>query len=380
MVHILPVIIIGGGIGLMLIFSGMREEPPKKKPVPRSKSAVSVVVEKEAIPADILAYGRMRSAQPVKLISEVSGPLQRGDVAFVPGTAFKKGDLLIKVDDRPISLEINSTKSDFLNALAAVLPEIKVDFPAEFPKWQDYFNAVSFDTELPDMPDAGNDRIKLFLSRYNVYKLYYTIRNLEIRKEKHFFRAPFSGTILSTDVRAGSSARVGSQLGEVLNLESLEVEVPVPATDVPWIDYGKTVQLTSNEISGLWTGRISRVGKSVDQQTQTLPIYIDVRSTPRDGLYDGIFLTASIPGEVVGDAFEVPLRAIYEQNYVYVIEGGVLDYRKVNIVRRQKNSVLVTDGLQTGDTLVTEILQGVAAGMPATAIINDGQEGNPGDE
>jgi RND family efflux transporter MFP subunit len=246
-----------------------------------------------------------------------------------------------------------------------VLPEIKIDFPEKFPVWQDYFNSCRFDQTIPELPAAANQKIKLYLSRFNVYKIYFTIRDLEILYEKHFFYAPFMGSIVSADLRVGSNARPGTRLGEIINLEALEAEMPVPAEDIRWIDRSKPVTLTSSEIAGIWTGTIRRIGKTIDTRTQAVQIYIEVDQSGDENLYDGVFLKATIPGRTIPHACIVPREALYEQQFVYVVEDDKLSYRPVQVTRRQPDYVIVNGGLTDGDLLVVEMLQGVTPGMLA---------------
>ena len=164
-----------------------KEDPPEQKRQIKAKIVDAEVVELSDVTSKIIGYGRVNSAQPVILISEVNGILTSGSSPFRPAQNFKNGDILIKVDDRQIRLDINSAKSDLLNALSTVLPEIKVDFPNDFNIWQNYFNSITYDKKLDPLPEINNQKIKLFLSRFNVYKLYYQIRNLEIQLEKHYF-------------------------------------------------------------------------------------------------------------------------------------------------------------------------------------------------
>lgn len=312
------------------------------------------------------------SSQPITLSSEVSGEVLPGSVPFQPAQSFKKGDLLLKIDDRQIKLDINSTKSDLLNALASVLPELKLDFPEEYEKYQSYFNSCGFGQKLRDLPETDNQKVKLFLSRFNVYKLYFTVRNLEIRLQKHYFYAPFDGSIVSADLRVGSAARVGSKLGEIINLQDLEVELPVPAIDIQWLDRKKPVRFTSSEIKGEWTGKIKRIGKNIDTRTQAIQVYASVDRGNQNGLYNGVFLRAVIPGTMIQNAVSIPRKAIYEDKNVYLIKNGKLDYRPIDITFEEAESVIATGGIQNGDTLVVEVLQGVANGMPARANIAEG--------
>ena len=361
-----PIGILVIGFILMQVLLSLRSEPPRRIPQARAKMVKAEVVRLDSVASSIIAFGRLTTAQPVVLYSEVNGVLMPGDVTFQPAQSFQKGDLLLKVDDRQARLELNSAKSDLLTALAIVLPEIKVDFPEEYQIWQAYFDKFTFDNKLETLPETKNQKIKLYLSRFNVFKLYFQVRNLEILLNKHYFYAPFSGSIVSADLRVGSTTRGGTRLGELINLENLEVEVPVPSPDVRWIDRDRPVLFTSTEIEGEWKGRIKRIGKTIDQRTQSLQVFMTVNKNGEEGLYNGVFLRAEIPGLVIPNSFVIPRKALYNEKYVYLIKQGRLDYREVEIARKEADSIILTGGIQNGDTLVTDVLQGVAPGMSAS--------------
>ena len=366
---LIPIAILAGGFILMLILMSFREEPERIAAQPKIKLVNAKVITLQNVSSNITAYGRLNTAHPLTLYSEVNGTLVRGDIPFQPAQKFNRGDLLIKIDDRQIHLDINSAKSDFLNALATVLPEIKVDFPEEFPTWQAYFERCGFDKELSVLPETSNQKIKLYLSRFNIYKLYFQSRNLEIQAEKHYFYAPFNGSIVTADLRPGATARAGTRLGEIINLEKMEVEVPVPARDLKWIDNSKPVNLTSSEIDGTWTGKIQRIGKIIDDNTQTVQVFISIGNSHKEELFDGIFLKAEIPGRVIKNAVSVPRNIIYGNEHIYIVDNGQLKKQKIDIIRTEMETAIITNGLQTGDTLVVDILQGVADGMLAKAIL-----------
>jgi biotin carboxyl carrier protein len=351
------------GFGVMSLLSSMREEPPKKEPKQRQVVVGAETVAPGRVAAEIIAYGRLKSAQPVVINSEVNGTLEQGEVDFRPGQRFRRGQLLIKVDARQIELDISAAKSDLLKALATVLPEIRVDYPDAYAVWQEYFNRCSFDRPVPKLPEAANNNIKLYLSRFNVYTIYFTIRDLEIMREKHFMRAPFDGSIVAADLRTGSNVRSGTRIGEIINLEELEMVVPLTVEDLQWIDPEQPVLLTSAELRGEWHGHILRIAKTVDQQTQTVQAFITVDEA--DQLYDGILMKATIPGRTIESAVRIPRRALHNQRSVYLIQDGLLALRVVDVARSEPESIIIAGGLASGDVVVTDVLQGVSPGMPA---------------
>ena len=414
--HILiPIGILVVSAILMFLLISLKKEAPKRTPTLQPKAVQVEVVELKDVKSEIIAFGRLTSSQPVLLYSEVTGILEKGSIPFLPATVFKKGDLLIKVDDRQAKLDLNSLKSDFLNALASVLPEIKVDFPDEYQKYQRYFDNCNFKSRLNKLPETSNQKIKLFLTRFNVYKLYYSVFwslftasvsddtytsritqyppitehapavkgfSEEYAEYADYYELAYKTShdwiyiwkinwdIISADLRIASTVRAGSMIGHIINLENLEVEAPVATNDVHWIDRTKSVLLTSSEIAGEWKGRITRIGKNIDERTQTVQLFVGIEKNGQVDLINGIFLKAIIPGRTIPNAVSVPNRAVYNESYVYLVQNGKLEYKQVKIARRQMDSVIVSSGIATGDTLVTELLQGVASGMPAVTRIN----------
>ncbi len=367
---IIPVAILAIGAVSMFTLLGLKEDPPKHTSVIRPKLVGAEVVRLQSLPTEISALGRVTSSQPVELVSEVPGMLKNGDVGFMPGQSFTKGQLLAKIDDRQARLRLNSKKAELLSALALFLPEVKVEFPNEYSVWETYFKNCEFDCSLEILPDAANPKIKLFLSRFNIYQLYFAVLDLEIELEKHFFHAPFDGSIVTAEKREGANVRSGTKIGQIVNLIDLELEVPIAAEDIEWLDFMAPVFLTSTELTGQWTGQIKRVGSAIDIRTQTVPVFVEIDNEHSDEMREGLFLNALISGQIVENAYRVPRRAIYDESTVYLVVNGKLANRHVDIVRRVADDVIVVGGLNNGDTLVIDMMQGVVAGMPAKAILN----------
>ena len=362
---VIPLGLIALAVVVMMALLGSKESPAIRQSRVVAKHVDALVVHPGPVSANITGYGRVASTHPIDLISEVSGQLIEGKLSFQPGQSFRKGDLLIKVDDRQIRLTLNSRKADLLTALANVLPEIKVDFPDEYKKWQDYFDACEFDQSLAGLPETANRRIKLFLSRFKVYNLYFAVRDLEIQAEKHLFRAPFDGSIVTANLREGATVRPGMNLGRIICMNELEVEIPLGVDDIRWLDKKSPVQFVSDGSTVQWQGVTSRIGSAIDDRTQTIPVYIQVDAEESSALVDGVFLQAKMPGLTIESAVVIPRKAIYDKDHLYLITDGKFEYRQVEIARYELEDVIVQSGLNDGDTVVIEMLQGVVSGMPA---------------
>ena len=80
----------------------------------------------------ISATGRLSSQEEVDLSSEVQGKYYRADVVLKEGTNFKKGDLLVRIFDEEAKNNLKASKSRFMNGIAGILPDIRIDFPESY--------------------------------------------------------------------------------------------------------------------------------------------------------------------------------------------------------------------------------------------------------
>jgi RND family efflux transporter MFP subunit len=300
----------------------------------------------------------------------VSGEVIAGEVDFLPAQTFSKGALFLKIDDRQANLRLNSIKSDLLSALAMALPEIKTDYPEAWDEWQEFFSGCDFDRNVPPLPETASERLKLLLARLNIYKLYFSVRDQEIVLEKHRFYAPFDGSIVQVNSRTGSTVRTGSLLGSIINLENQEVQVSLPASDLTWIDTNAIVSLTSSETLEQWQGRVVRIGSNIDTRTQTVDLFVALVDNNSSPLLNGAFLQALIPGRIVNNGVTIPGSSVYQEKYVYLVIDGKLKSSEITIARWEGNSAIIAKGLENGDTVVVEAMQGVIEGMPTTPKFN----------
>lgn len=362
----IPLLILLAGAFAMNMLSDMRKDVPARPVTAKTRVVNVTAVDREIISARITGWGRLNSARPLVLLSEAEGTLLAGNVPFQQGQDFAEGELILRVDDRQQRLDLSRSKVDFINAMATMMPDIQQQHPREWTSWNAYFEQLRVDRPVPTMPAAKVDRIKRLLARYNVYQLYYTMRSEEIALEKYRISAPFKGTILSADMRMGANVRSGTRLGEILSLEQLDLEVQLPASDLPWLNREGPVMIRSSQFPGQWQGRIDRIGSTVDQDTQTVTVYVrlDEGEAPFP-LLAGLLFEADLAGIPIADASSVATQNLYRDDTVFLLVDGTLEQRKVGVARREIDRVIVTEGLEQGELLVTDLLEGVATGMKA---------------
>ncbi|WP_258104815.1 efflux RND transporter periplasmic adaptor subunit [Marinoscillum sp. MHG1-6] len=356
-------LILGGAIGLSFLFASLKEEPSLKKTSVSKKYVKTESVNYGDIKTTVTAFGRVQSSQTLDLLSEVAGRMYQGNVLLKEGQRFRKGDLLFYIDDKEAALNLKSQKSSFLKDLAAILPDIKLDYSESFDQWNEYFNSINIDKALPELPETLSNKEKTFLATKGIYSTYYTIKSSEVRLRKHRYYAPFNGSITNVVIESGAYVGPGNKIGTILRTGALELKVAVETRDIPWITLGSEVVVSSEETQQQFQGEVVRISDFVNQNTQSVDVYVQIAPS-RTKIYDGQFLQASIPARTIAGGMIIPRNVLYNGNEVFVLEDTLLKVTEVKIHRLMEEEAIIS-GVDEGKDIVVEPLSNAHNNMVA---------------
>lgn len=361
-VIVLALVIMAGSFGLSEYLGTLKKEPKVQKVVIPTKLVSTKRVAYKDIKTEVITYGRVENAQSLELISEVGGRMSEV-VRLKPGQHFEKGQLIYKIDDEEASLNLKSQKSNFLRDLAGILPDLKVDFPDNYATWQSYFDELDINKSFPRLPEIHDGKEKTFLATKGIYTLFYAIKSAEARLEKYRYYAPFTGSIIEVTMQSGSFVNPGTKIGTVIRSGLHEMKASIDTKDIPWIQVGSPVDIYSKESQQSWKGEITRISDFVNQNTQSVDIFISIFPNGQK-VYDGQFFQAAIPARTVKDGMMMPRNAIYNGNEVYVLEDSLLKKKSINVIKLTEE-LAIFNGLPDGQDLVVEPLLGAYNNMKA---------------
>ncbi len=356
---IVAIILLAAGIAGYKYISKMKKAPKKKM----SKTLVIapyIKVENGAVPLIIEGSGQVKAKDRIDIFSEVNGVLQKSGKDFRTGVSFKKGELMIRVDDSEFRAGLYAQRSDFQNLITSLLPDIKLEFPAEFQKWYDYLTAMEVDQSLKPLPEIKSKKEKFFITGRKIYSSFYSIRNLEARLDKYNIRAPFTGIVTESNVNPGTLIRVGQKIGVFSNTDVFELEISIKAGDAGLITAGDKADIISPEDGTLWKGRVARINAAIDLNTQTVSVFIE---SSEQGLREGMFVKTRISGGMLDNVFEIPRNILVENRYVYIVNpDSTLKRHEIDAVRFLDKSV-ITKGFTDGTRIVSRNIPGIFPGM-----------------
>ena len=356
--------IIVGAIALTGYLINSKPAPKKDEQKHNTMNVKASQIKYSDIETNMQYRGRVSAFNTVELTAEVSGRLLQGNILFKEGVAFKRNDVIVNIYKEDVVATHKASISDFLQTLARILPDLKVDFPNEYDKWNNFFITIDPEKNLPELPQINSNPEKVFLSANNILTSYYNIQNQEIEIAKYTINAPFNGTLKTVSKEIGSAATTGSALATLIRSDKLEIKVPVFSNDISWIEKGDTATLTdkNGEKAKL---SVSRVSGYVDEETQSVNVFLTLYPSAKMNLLEGEYVDITFQGKTV-HGYEIPREAIVDGSYVYELVDGKLAKTHINIVRSLNDSYIIS-GIETHKTVVTESLASISSNVEYVA-------------
>ncbi len=187
-------------------------------------------------------------------------------------------------------------------------------------------------------------------------------------------RAPISGTVVETEVMAGSAVEPGTCLAEVADLTTLWILADVYEKDLAAASPGAKAELSFAAYPGeVFTGALTQVGPVMDDQTRTVKCRLEVRN-PDGRLKPGMFADVRIFAAEPVSFLAVPEEAVRtaEGKAVVFVEtaAGAYARRDIEKGRTVEGFVEILKGLSAGERVVTagsfdvkaEMFKGAAEG------------------
>lgn len=340
----------------LIIDSNVKVKPPVTKTV---KSVFIDTVENRTVPIVVPANGNITALHRMELFSEVQGIFRYSSKDFRPGQKFKRGQVLVSIDSDEYRASVQSAKSELYNNITSIMPDLRLDYPDAFQKWENYLNGFDISKTVPPLPETSTEQEQYFITGRGIISAYYNVKNLEERLAKYSIIAPYDGILTEALVNKGTLIRPGQKLGEYIDPSVYELEVSIAKKFSDVLEIGKKVELSNLERTKTYEGVVSRINGKVNQETQSIRVFIKVENP---GLSEGMYLEAKLDAKDEENAIEIPRELLVERSKVYVVKDSTLNLVDVNPVYFTNNTVIIK-GLENGTRILSANVPGAYSGM-----------------
>jgi RND family efflux transporter MFP subunit len=356
----LVLVLVAGSLVAFRVSSARKDEPPKADAatVLEFTPADVALVELRNLARTIPISGSLSPVAKSTVRSKVPGEVRRVHVR--EGEKVAQGQLLAEIDTADLLARLDAQVATLEEAKARLTIAVKNRDNAQQLRTQGFISQNAYDTTQSSFEAAAaaaksaDAQVRLARNAMN----------------DALVRSPIDGIVATRMVNPGERASVDGALFAIVDLARMEVEAPVPASEIPGVRPGQAAALRVDGFGErVFAGKLERINPTTEQASRAITVYLSVSN--RDGaLRGGMFAKGSLILDEGENAPAVPVTAVREeagQSFVFTLEKGKIGRRAVTLGRRVEEAglVQVRSGLEAGETVVRSRATGLKAGTPA---------------
>ena len=328
---------------------------------------ISTVARTEVAPT-VSVPGTVYSRSEAQITAAVAGRLV---MVAEPGTVVEQGDVLASIDKR--SLRLQRAEQEALLERAQINTR---QLESQLRRQKELAGSSLVSEFELEQTEAARD---LAVSDANIIEV--RIRQIDDLLQRADVRAPFSGVVISRSRRSGEEVARGEVLGEITDIQNLEVRAFVPLKHLRRTAAGQAIDIFETETAH--TGTIRSLVPTGDVRSQTFEARIDL---PQDATQDwtvGQLVSVAIPIRARQLAMAVPRDAlVLRQNGSFVFRistDNKAEQIKVDVGDSAGNLVAVTGDLAEGDRVAIRGAENLSEGADVRILVSDTSSTNDTD-
>ena len=320
----------------------------------------------QAMPVIVEAVGTVEPQHKVEIRAQTSGVLK--EVLFQEGDRVKKGQLLFRIDERALKAALDQARANVARDEAQLREAEKQRerlaplADKEYITRQEYGQAAASAQALAATAEANRAQVEA--ARVNLS--YAAIH------------APISGRTGSLSVKEGNlvSTATTTPLVVIMQTQPVNVAFNIPQQylgEVRGLGAGMRVEIFREGGAPVAKGKVVFIDNAVNSETGMLLMKAEVPNE-KETLWPGEFITARLVLRVEPNAVVVPAIAVQpgqQGPFIYVVENGVAKMQPVTVARQVERLVVIGEGLNGGEQVITEIPYDLS---PGKAVVVQGEQ------
>ena len=292
-------------------------------------------------PVPIAITGVANPKIEIDLVSEVSGAVKSVHKSFVVGGKFKKGMVLMELENTPLKTALALAQARLSQARADYEQELGLANSAE----QDIKGAH-------DLREFNNQRASdLYLRKPQLIAALQMIESAQaevelatFQLERSVIRAAFDGEIESISVNLGQYITAGTAIARIFETSAAEVLLQLNNKEFSALGIHNITDTTnlSAEVfaqyeghSYSWSASDIRTLGSLDERTRMHRIILEIQnpySTNELPLKKGMFVNGLIYVNPEDNLTRLPASAVFNRDQIYFIENDEVKLSHVDVV------------------------------------------------
>jgi membrane fusion protein, multidrug efflux system len=324
-------------------------------PTSQARPVRTVTVERLAEGETVSLTGHIRAKDQANLAFRLDGRMIERPVNV--GDVLKAAQVVAKVDPQIQQNGLNSAQAELASA-EAVLTQARLTFGRQQQLIKDgWTSRANFDEA----------RQKLETTQGQVDAAQAQLRTAQEQLNYTVLSADAPGVVTAVGAEPGEVVHAGQMIVQVARQGGRDAVFDVPEQLIRTGPRDPLVQIAlTNDPTVRATGRVREVSPQADSATRTWQVKVGIIDPPQ-----GLELGSTVTGRIklaAPPGVEVPASALTEADgrpAVWVVDphSKTVSLREVNVLRHDPATVVISQGLETGDLVVTAGVQTLRPGQ-----------------
>jgi len=319
------------------------ENQPTTEPTsPRGQNILNVeakLLQSERLIENINSSGTLIPDEQVDLSFETSGKIT--SIYFDEGNKVDKGQLLAKINDRPLQAQLLKLQAQ------KKLAEER-EFRQRSLLSRDAISQESYDQIVTELQTIEAD-----------------IMLIEARIAETELKAPFDGVIGLRHVSEGAFVNVNTQIARLIKRNPLKIEFAIPERYSSEVVSGFPIRFSLDGEKDTMDAKVYAVDPNIDIRTRNMVVRA-LYENPGEIIKPGRFVSIELNLNEIENAIAIPTEALIPEmdgDRVFIYRAGIAESQLVSTGLRTSDMIQITQGVQPGDTLITTGILQLRHGM-----------------
>jgi RND family efflux transporter MFP subunit len=324
-------------------------------PTSQVRPVRAVTVDRRAEGETVSLAGHIRAKNEVSLAFRLNGRMIERPVNV--GDVLKAGQVVARLDPQIEQNGLDTARAN-LASIEAVLTQARLTFGRQQQLVKDgWTSRANFDAAQQ----------KLLTAQGQVDAAQAQLRTAQDQLSYTDLLADGPGAVTAVGAQPGDVVQAGKMIVQVARQGGRDAVFDVPEEAIRTGPRDPLVQIAlTNDPTVRATGRVREVAPQADATTRTWQVKVSIIDPPQ-----GMELGSTVTGAIklaAPSGMEVPASALTEANgrpAVWVVDpqSKTVSLREVDILRHDPTAVVISQGLETGDLVVTAGVQTLRPGQ-----------------
>lgn len=306
--------------------------------------SVSVIkVNKSALTNSISVVGKVLPSEEVNISPKSAGRI--GQIMKDVGQEVSAGEVLMELESSDLALVADKTRVQLDDAKRTLDQK------------ETLFNAGAISKSEYDTAKNTYETLRLTMEQNQS-----DLTNAQIK-------SPITGVVTAKNISLGAMVSSNTVAYTVVNIDKVQVNASLMEDEVNYVKIGQAVNIVVPAISDQsYKGIVSKISPYADDKDKTYPLWVEVQNQNRV-LKPGMFAEIKLNYNRLDSVIAVPKDSIVDKGdkkVVFVVNTNKAAERPVKTGIALNGKVEITEGLNTGDILITSGLNTLKDGKPVS--------------